>query len=234
MTFVVAGSIVRNRAWILRDHLISVAKNKPHKMFYVTGDNKDTTEQILNGMHFAIIGNSLLPPFFLIRNTGEEGYTRDGSDGPRYRSEHMSTERNAWANHALAMWKQATHFWIVDSDVLPDDDVLYNLLNLDVDVAGACVPIADGSTPTHMMGWNSLSDWPMRTGEEKLLHEPHIASLVGSCYLIKRIVLESSTNPWGPHPLGEDGYFAERVKGLGLTMMVDPMARCKHVMKRNV
>lgn len=237
--FVVAGGIVRNRAWILRRHLSAVAACGPQKMFYVTGDNADTTEQILNGMHFAIIGNPLLPPEYLVHDTGEPGYTRDGSDGPRYRSTHMAAERNLWAAEALKRWPQATHLWVVDSDVLPEPDVLEKLLAVDQPIVGAWVP---GCTPA--TGWNALEGRAARTGAEDRFRLPFIATMLGGCYLVKRCVFYCPfergvspaydfVGPWREHPQGEDGGFGDAVREMGFLMWADPAARCTHLMERD-
>ena len=245
--FVVAGGIVRNRAWILPDHLHAVAFNKPAQMFYLTGDNTDETAEILRfGMLFngesqgsrSVLTDGVeketwmgTPIASVLHDTGFPGYTRDGSDGPRYDSRHMAAERNLWADEALKRWPQATHLWVVDSDVLPSPGVLERLLALETLVAGAFVPIADGMTPIHMMGWRVR---PRRTGEEKLLTKPHVVSLVGGCYLIRREVAEwPLTRPlWGPDAQGEDGYFARKMRQNGIVMMVDPLARCRHEMSQ--
>jgi len=39
--------------------------------------------------------------------------------------------------------------------------------------------------------------------------------------------------PWGHDPQGEDGWFAKRMLSLGRYMMVDPMAKCEHLMERD-
>lgn len=246
MTFVVAGGIVRNRAWILPRHLSAVARCRPDAMFYVTGDNEDETNTVL--ADFAVrTFNELGPraprqaPFnYLVHDTGEPGWTRDGKEAPRYRSAHMAAERNLWAREALERWPQATHLWVVDSDVLPAPDVLERLLALKAPVAAAYVPV--GTIPIHMMGWDSEHDRPKRTGEEKLLTKPHIVSMVGGCYLIDARLLghypppEHSDPPlpyWKEHPQGEDGGFAESVLRMGANMLVDPLAGCEHIMERD-
>jgi hypothetical protein len=231
--FVVAGGIVRNRAWVLQEHLEAVAESMNRlpimrSMFYVIGDSSDATEQILRANIVE----------YLRHDTGEPGYTRDGSDGPRYRSAHMAAERNLWAAEALMQWPHLTHLWVVDSDVLPAPDVLQRLLALEAPVAAAFVPTADGVTPIHMMGWDGKEFMARRTGEEKLLTKPHVATLVGGCYLIKRWVLGDADygsfhSPWMEHPQGEDGGFAGYVRSqIRLPMMVDPLAKCEHRMER--
>lgn len=227
-TFVVAGGIVRNRAWILPRHLEAVASNYPDEMFYVFGDCTDDTQAELNKPGVTS----------LCHDTGEPGYTRDGSDGPRYSSKHMAAERNLWAAEALKRWPQLTHLWVVDSDVLPNPDVLEKLLDLKAIVAAAFVPIADGITPIHMMGWDHNDNQARRTGEEKLLTRPQVVTLVGGCYLIDQILFISCSQLWGEHPQGEDGYFSCFIRFMNninsrYKMLVDPSAKCIHIMKKD-
>jgi len=258
MTFVVAGGIVRNRAWVFPRHLEAVARNKPDAALYVTGDNNDATEEILRepppSVKIAWIGETAwvddgqsvhFAPLVVVKHdTGQPGYTRDASDGPRYDSAHMARERNLWASEALKRWPQATHLWVVDSDVLPEPDVLERLLALKAPVAAAFVPISDGVTPIHMIGWDAEKGQARRTGEEKVLTKPHVATLVGGCYLIDAQGSESPArwvcscpfcqeHIWGEHEQGEDGYFAARCRRRGWPMLVDPMARCTHIMRRD-
>ena len=50
------------------------------------------------------------------------------------------------------MWPQATHLWVVDSDILPAPDCLEKLLEVDQPVVGAYVPVAEGRIPIYMEG----------------------------------------------------------------------------------
>jgi hypothetical protein len=239
MSFVVAGGIVRNRAWVLNRHLGAVRLNKPDQMFYVTGDNADGTKEVLRIQSFysgAKWGYADLS--YLVHDTGEPGYTRDGSDGPRYRSAHMAAERNLWAAEALKRWPQATHLWVVDSDVLPENDVLEKLLAVGQPVVGAWVP---GCTPA--AGWNFGADRAERTGAEDSFRVPFFATMLGGSYLVERRVfypdpgLEGGDapfyGPWREHPQGEDGGFGDTVRALGFQMWADPGARCRHLMERD-
>lgn len=263
--FVVAGGIVRNRAWILPDHLRAVAFNKPAQMFYLWGDCKDATGEILRYgvahyehgaaifVEYRPVGDAVgqwcgVPLEELRHDTGEPGYTRDGSDGPRYRSAHMAAERNLWAQEALKRWPQATHLLVVDSDVLPEPDVLEKLLAVDAPVACAYVPVGDGF-PIYMEGDRSTilppeeiertKFSPYRTGHERSHMTPFQCYLAGGCYLVKREVfkfgpaVESFCGPWSEHRLGEDGGFAEHCRLIGFKMIAVPAARCQHLMTRD-
>jgi len=239
--FVVAGGIVRNRAWILPRHLLAVAANRPNAFVYLTGDNTDSTETVLYNFDFYQGEDWRRHNVSVVKHdTGEPGYTRDGSDGPRYRSAHMAAERNLWASEALKRWPQATHLWVVDSDVLPEPDVLEKLLELEAPVAAAMVPLQDGKTPIAMIGWDSTARQARRTGEEAFLGKPHVATMVGGCYLIRASMCRATGavdwpcgDLWGDHPQGEDGFFAEVFRDRGLPMLHHPGARCRHLMQRD-
>lgn len=217
---IVAGGIVRNRAWILGDSLERIRHAYYQTMsywqpFYVTGDNEDGTEKILEAFCF--------PRGYLRYDTGFLGWHRTGE--PRYSSENMAPLRNLWGEEAVRRWPQLTHLWVVDSDVLPAADVLSRLLALNRPIAGAWVP---GCTPCE--GWSSERGRAVRSHWEERRGEPFRATMLGGCYLIRRDAWDAGLR-WAPHPQGEDGGFGDSARKLGLEMWADPLARCEHVME---
>jgi hypothetical protein len=212
--FVVAGGIVRNRAWVLPRHLSAVRANVPALMFYLTGDNTDDTVEILDadGEDMNVSG------FHLVHNVGNLNFTRDGSEGEgRYSSAIMADLRNRWAAEALKRWPQLTHLFVVDSDVLPEPDVLERLLAVDQPIVGAWVP---GCPPQ-----------PELDGAEYIL-KLFIATCLGGCYLIRRDALDAGIE-WRQHAQSEDGGLAESARGLGFMLWADPDAKCTHIMERD-
>jgi hypothetical protein len=146
----------------------------------------------------------------------------------------MSKVRNRWIEEAIDEHNKFTHLWSVDSDVLPNPGVLDRLISLNKPIVSAYVPIADGITPIHMMGWDRLNNRARRTGDEKRCECPHLVTLVGACVLIRRDVLTGSlTHPYGEHAQGEDGYFGDWCRFQGVEMWVDPAAKCQHIMKES-
>jgi len=242
-TFVVAGGIVRNRAWILERHLNAVTANGPDELFYLTGDNEDNTETFFNGHggksrpRWESPSGMVYDTNYVLNDTGEEGWTRDGIEGPRYNSYHMGGQRNLWAMQILGKFGKMTHVWNVDSDILPEPDVLEKLLSLNAPVAAAYVPVANNEIPIAMIGWDYSSGMARRTGDEKILTKPHVATLVGGCYLIKRQVLEETLlrhcSLWGKHAQGEDGFFGDTIRNIRKQMIHHPGAKCQHIMKRD-
>ena len=114
MSFVVAGGPVRQRMWILERHCAAVLANRPDQLLYLEGDSTDGTREYLES-HTNVIRH----------DTNAPNFTRDGSEGEgRYSSAIMANLRNTWASEALKRWPQASHLWVVDSDVLPEVDEL--------------------------------------------------------------------------------------------------------------
>lgn len=221
---IVAGGIVRNRAWILPRHLEAVTLNGPARLFYVTGDNDDDTVGKLRDWQydeFTEGGPEKLR--YHLHDTGFPGWHRSGE--PRYSSENMAPLRNLWGEEAVRRWPQLTHLWVVDSDVLPAADVLSRLLALNRPIAGAWVP---GCTPCE--GWSYERGRAVRSHWEERRGEPFRATMLGGCYLIRRDAWDAGLR-WSPHPQGEDGGFGDSARKLGLEMWADPLARCEHVME---
>lgn len=230
MTFVVAGGIVRNRAWCLPQHLDAVANNAGvREMFYCTGDNEDSTVEILSDFAYLPINRDGGGLDAMIHNTGHPGYKRD--PGPfRYDAANMAFLRNLWAEEAIKRWSDLTHLWVVDSDVIPEPDCLSKLLALDKPVVAAHVPLMDGVTPIWMEGWGLTSDLPRRTGSERKRIKPQTCTLVGGCYLIRRDAWDKGLR-WSPTEISEDGGFARSARDLGIEMWAHPGARTQHLMR---
>ena len=82
----------------------------------------------------------------------------------RYSSENMSKVRNHWIDEALKRWPQATHFWMVDSDVLPNRDVLQLLLDAKEPIIGGIVRHGENAY-SFMQKW--VDQQPRRSGQER-------------------------------------------------------------------
>ena len=217
--WVVAGGIVRNRDWVIERSVQAIRNQhvQPDSIHYLTGDNKDATEDKLKQLDVQ----------YAVKHTGYPGYNRVPlpGDSHKYDSGNMSLLRNAWAQLHR---NTASHLWIVDSDVLPDSPVLAALLALDQPIAGAWVP---GCTP--MQGWNG--EHPVRDGKEGLDGKVFKATMLGGCYLLRKDFLDATDwRPWGPDKQGEDGYLARMSRELGFSLWADPLAACTHIMKRDV
>lgn len=217
---VVAGGIVRNRAWAIPRHaeavrLSGLEAQAPMRLYYVTGDNDDlTVDELVRAC-----------ATWDMVSTGHPGFERD--HGPtRYDSANMAMLRNIWARNAFLRFDNLTHLWVVDSDVVPDRDCLKKMLELDAPVVGAIVP---GCSPA--MGFRHGQ--ACRTGKEREQTEPYEATMLGGCYLIQRQAWLQGLR-WAAHPQGEDGGFGDSARALGIKMIAHPGATCAHMMERPV
>lgn len=229
---VVAGGIVRNRAWILPRHLEAVSANKPSALYYLTGDNIDDTTGVLRDFAYDAWerGDSERRIRFDILKTGFPGYERDGNPH-RYHSSNMAPLRNRWLESAIAIFPDLTHLWVVDSDVLPAPDCLEKLLAVDQPVVAAFVPLQDGKMPIAMRGWDGMTGRADRVGDEAAFRLPFLCTMVGGCYLIRRDAIDAGLR-WAPHDQGEDGGFGDRARELGIELWCEPNARTEHVMEK--
>lgn len=214
--FVVAGGIVRNRAWVIGDSIAAIGANGPQQLFYLTGDNIDNTLGILQSMSPMVST--------MVHSTGYPGYERSGP--VRYSSSSMAPLRNVWLENATNAWKDLSHLWVVDSDVLPAPDVLDKLLAHNKPVVGAWVP---GCTPCE--SWDKAEGQAMRSGKEHKHPGLFKATMLGGCYLIRRDAIDAGLR-WAPHAQGEDGGFGDSARRLGIELWADRSAECEHRMTK--
>lgn len=222
MTFVVAGGPVRDRGWIVGRSADALRAAGADALFYFANDCSDDTEDVL-------LAKSV---DFRSLHTGKEGYCRgvrrEGWKGHNHAFDHLADMRNLWAEQALAIYPQATHFWSCDSDILPDPDCLQKLLAADKPCIGAYVrnsPISFNFT----LGMDE--EGARRNGQETEASkgsEPFEVTLTGACMLIRRDVLERTR--WGYHKRGEDHIFAQSCIAQGYGLWFHPKARGAHHM----
>lgn len=223
MAIVVAGSPVRNRAWIVGRSIHGLRAAGANEFFYLVNDCEDDTEDVLwqEGADFKVL------------NTGEPGWHRGnrkkGWHGDmRYQFDNLAKVRNAWREHLLEFYPEATHYWSCDSDIVPDADCLQYLLDADKPCIGARIPSGQVSF-NFMLGRDD--EGPRRNREEHEYvkrKEPFEVTLTGACMLIRRDVLESVQ--WDYHQRGEDIPFSEACTKLGYGPWLHPLARGTHYM----
>lgn len=249
--YVVAGCPVRNRAWIIERHVAAVKEQAPRPTcFYLVNDSDDRTEQFLYECMPGALDD------YEVFDTNHQGYTRTGEH--RYHDDqhaNLASLRNHWIERALELYPQASHLWMVDSDVVPDPDCLEKLLAADKDIVAGVVRNGDGAwnfmTVSELV--HGVGDVPTRTrvDEVNLHHEtdPFEVSLLGACVLVKREVLERKTQEkaeffdatifyqpsvpavrfWS-HPRGEDFTWCSAAKAAGFDLWLQPLARTMHWM----
>lgn len=136
-----------------------------------------------------------------------------------------------------------SHLLMLDSDVIPGDDIVDLLLACDSPMAAAIVPICVQamvvtniivSTADQPEGqW--MTGWPMEA-------EPFEALGAGTgCVLIRREVFESIPFPWfrfqeqaNGSRTGEDIYFSRKAARQGFRYRIHPKAVCDHYKKMSL
>lgn len=226
---VVAACPIRNRVWAVVGHVDGLLSQvrPPDALLYVTGDNDDETEEILRAKLYPHRRQAAVDRF----DTGCPGWRRDGE--PRYSiNDHEALARvyNRCLDLALEQWPEATHVWMLDSDVTPDPNVLELLLAADKDLVSAVVPLSERAW-NFMLGRNwKQGRGPYRNGTEWAalsLKEPIPVTFLAACTLIRREVLEAWVR-FAPHPRSHDFPFCSAAEEAGFGLWVEPRARCAH------
>jgi GT2 family glycosyltransferase len=125
-----------------------------------------------------------------------------------------------------------SHLVFIDDDVIPPDDALLRLLDCQVDIVGANVPIwrrASGIVPTAQIGDRFVTETQGLVEVDK----------IGTGFLcIHRRVIEALTPPWfaytmisktGTEILGEDYYFCKKAKEAGYKIYLLADCLCGHI-----
>lgn len=227
--FVVAGCPVKNRAWAMeRWYEAMTRQSRPVDAFHILFNDcdDDTLPSLLFRARPALHG-LCLESF----NTGDPGLGRVANNGtPRYSMANLALVRNEWIKRALECLPQATHLWSVDSDVLPDPDVLEKLLAANLPIVAAVVRNS-GTAEVYNFFTGRDALGPRRNGLDRaLLHmtKPARVSMTGACVLIRRDVLDAGVR-YSDHLRGEDVGMCEAARAKRFKAYVHPGARTGHV-----
>jgi GT2 family glycosyltransferase len=249
---VVSVTPARNRAWIIREHVAALRAQTrpPDGMIYVTGDNEDSTEGDVRRLQRDPATWSpekrCYDPFLRVAQfrTGSPHWSRD-IEGQKYTGDdHASLARvyNRCLDEALAITPEATHVWLLDSDVIPGPNVLELLLAADKDLVSAVVRNSPGALNfmAGHAGQTSLSGVkhpePWRTGYEHIVVDakpgPFVVSFLSACTLIRREVLEYDRDylrvRFAAHPRSHDFPFCATAREAGFSLWIEPRARTAH------
>lgn len=252
---VVALCPIRNRRWILHRHINALrAQTVPPRIFYLEGDSTDgTKERLAELAEEGMCGVATL-------DTGSPFWRRDGEirySGDQHAS--LSHVYNALLDEGLYRFSPVSHFWLLDSDVLPEEGCLEELLRADKDVVAAVVEHSRGVF-NFMVG--ERDGEPRRQNEATALGwfrgdcdgpqygAPFPATFVSCCVLYRREVLELPRVPCGdeydpplhsrevlrvprfaPHPRSHDFPWVADLKRAGHELWVAPRAKAEHVME---
>lgn len=155
----------------------------------------------------------------------------------------MSPEfsRNSLIEHHFHKDPNWTHIFFIDSDIVPPQNALKNLLKLDADFATGVYPLYlnDG---LHWSVSDGDDNWILMTEVVPPQKEPtEIQSCGGGCLLIRREVLVDIGWPWFKTEYqeiyqnkgkgiqtGEDVFFCKRAIEKGYKVIVEPSVVCKH------
>lgn len=214
MAFVVAGCPVRDRAWIIERQIDALVENGVDRLFYLANDCEDDTEALIRRSEKARVESIVTRGVKWIRDQDPDA------------TRNLADLRNHWAERAMALWPEATHFWSIDSDTIPAPDVLKRLLAADKPVISA--PVRTGRDRWNILGWDFKRQKVTRPKLPEYAIGPIPVSLPAGCYLIRRDVLEAGVR-WKHLSLGgEDGGFAQACKARGIQQWLEPQARTEH------
>lgn len=153
----------------------------------------------------------------------------------------MSPEfsRNSLLEHHFHNDPNWTHVFFIDSDIVPPQDALKKMLELDADIATGVYPLFM-STGVFWSVSDKNDDWiPII---KDLPKEPvETKSCGGGCLLIRREVLVDIKWPWFKTEyqeiylnegkgikVGEDVYFCKKAIDKGYKIILEPTVVCKH------
>lgn len=226
-TFVVAGTIARDRVWALpawHRSLHADATRKPDATYVLLNDCSDDSYRTLKILRCRTV------PYHFGPDCGTD---RVGPN--RYSMQRLAHLRNVWIDDCFVQWPHLTHLFSCDSDVLPDPNVLSLLLAADKPVIAAVVRNGPGPVYNFFCGDGNEGDYGRlhRDGTEgerlDSLTAPFRVTMTGACCLYRRDAIDSGLR-FHAHDQGEDVGLAIQAKELGIELWVHPQARTSHMM----
>ncbi len=131
-------------------------------------------------------------------------------------------------------YKQATHVFFIDDDMLLPPTALLHLLKHDVPIVGG---LYFGRMQPHLpIAYRHVEDNQWIPITEFCAGLQEVDAIGAGCLLIKREVFEKMSRPWFEFSdrMGEDMYFCEQAKQLGYTILLDADVECKHIAQMEV
>ena len=136
-----------------------------------------------------------------------------------------------------------THIMMLDSDVVPPDNIVDLLLECDSPMATGIVPIyLHGKilASVQILGDDGNVTWLKSFAQDGEPFEVHNAAT--ACILIRREVFETVPWPWFKFELinesgeniGEDIFFGNKAREYGYNYVCHPAALCGHIKKVNL
>ena len=220
MTKVLIGGPIRDRDWVVQDHLnhlknMIIPDGVETDFLYILNDSIDRTEDILK--------ENQIP--YLVHNT----HSDSGSVRGRYQFENLAILRNFFLEEFLRT--DATHLLSIDSDILVPDFALRELLDDDLDIVSMLISnqsLSIEQKRAHNVMYadaggimQHIYDFPM--------DQIFPVDLTGACYLIKREVIEAGCT-YRYNVQGEDIPFCKDAKAKGFSIYCDSRIRPIHMM----
>lgn len=134
--------------------------------------------------------------------------------------------------------KDCTHLFFIDSDTIPPQEALENLLLVNKPIASGITPIVDhhDKDMTWYRKWNCILPDGKAVRPNTGVHE--VVGAGGSCLLIRRDVLETMEKPYFRFVyeddnkksviVSEDIYFIAKAKSKGFQTFADTSVVCHH------
>lgn len=213
MSRVFIGSPIRNRGWVIQEHLDSLTKQLGiiPQYCYVLNNCTDNTEAILKKNKIPYINYDIKHP--------TENWTR-GS----YSFSDLAELRNALLDEFLK--SDCDYLFSIDSDVILDSTVsILDLVLNDKDIVSGLIR----NSPT-LFAHNIL----IKGKQPKKLKLGLIpVDTTGAVYLIKREVIESGVR-YGYHKYGEDYIFCESADDNNFGIYCDTTIQATHVFSEGI
>lgn len=206
------GSPVRDRGWILQNHINSLIKQKgiSQEYCYVLNNSTDNTEDILKKNSMNYVTYDIKSP-------------TSRADRRMYSKDHLSELRNYFIEKFLE--SDCDYLFSVDTDVMliGNSDIL-KLIEDDRDI----ISILINNSPI-CYAHNILIGGKRPKGIQDMIMP---VDVTGAVYLIKRHVIESGVR-YGFDPIGEDVIFCQQARDKGFGIYCDTRIHAVHAYNKN-
>ncbi len=147
--------------------------------------------------------------------------------------------RDAIVHFILGQCPMVTHFLFLDSDSIPNSDVIDKMLGYDISV-GVCPIVQKGHIKWNIMAKNGELKHRLERFDavpyKELPKEPFPLNTYGfGCVMVRREVFEKMEWPYfkdvfvpGRRAIGQDTYFADKSAETGFESWCVPSVQCEH------
>lgn len=133
----------------------------------------------------------------------------------------------------LALQGNATHFFLLDDDVIAPNDVIVNLLALNLPITCGLYMTKKAKEGRGLSAWMKRGDGYVAIAPQQNGRYAQVDVTGLGCVLIHRSIFERVAEPWfvwEPDSVSEDFYFFEKVaRELNIKPLVDMEMKCLHL-----